>query len=364
MNGARVSSRGAMPIADRCPGILRLHPAADGMLARVRIPGGRLNPAGAAALADLAALGNGIVEFTARASVQLRGLPAGAAERAEAILAPAGLLPSPTHERVRNIIASPLAGRHEAAHAETDPVVAALDAGLCADPALAELSGRFLFCVDDGSGTLGSVRADVSLVARDDGGFELHLGGRATGRVARAPETAAGLALRAAHAEQPCSPRVAASAPREILGTVRQRDGRLAASALVRLGRLDRATLAALGTLAGRHGTELRLSPRRTVTLVDLAPGDAAGVLAELRALELVTDPASGFAGLSACAGTGACERALADVRAAALARAPARAPGGLPEHFAGCERRCGLPAGAVLSHVATGSGYATERLP
>ena len=65
---------------------------------------------------------------------------------------------------MRNILASPVAGRHPRSVAAVDDLVTELDQTLCTVPALAELSGRFLFAVDDGSGLVGHA-ADVTLVA-------------------------------------------------------------------------------------------------------------------------------------------------------------------------------------------------------
>ncbi|MFF5294076.1 precorrin-3B synthase [Paractinoplanes globisporus] len=127
---------------DACPGALRLHAAADGPLARVRLPGGMLTGPQLAELGAIAAeWGDGGLELTSRANVQLRALtranPASLAARLHA----AGLLPSETHETVRNIAAPPLAS------AELRALVTALDDALCADPALANLPGRFLFAL-------------------------------------------------------------------------------------------------------------------------------------------------------------------------------------------------------------------------
>ncbi len=364
---------------DRCPGVFALHEAADGWLARVRLPGGRLTCTQLAALADVAGLGNDLVELTARANIQIRGLEEGAGEELAVRLAAAGLLPSMTHERIRNVLASPLAGRHPSALADVDELVARLDRELCADLALAELPGRFLFLIEDGSGVLLGHDHDIALVAdpTSAGEFALLLGGLDSGW--RAPsEDAPALALAAARrflaiSEGVWSMRDLPGGPRPVIdalsatrlpvaarrrehalawvdaldrdvvaGRTVQRDGGIALTALVPLGRLQGAQLRALAQI----GADVRVSPWRTLSLVDL-PDDAPA--AELIAIGLVLDPDSGWAGLSACAGLGACRRARIDVRAAAATRATTRLKGAPREHWSACGRRCGeLRATAV----------------
>ena len=96
---------------DACPGALQLHQAADGALARVRLPGGVISPAQLAALAHAATRFGSPAHGThvARQHPDLRAITDTAA--VAEIVAAAGLLPSQTHERVRNIVASPLSGR-------------------------------------------------------------------------------------------------------------------------------------------------------------------------------------------------------------------------------------------------------------
>lgn len=372
---------------DRCPGVLRLHDAEDGALARVRLPGGRVRATALRALARAAGLGNGIVELTSRANVQLRGLPDDAGAEVATLLAAGGLLPSLEHERVRNVLASPLAGRHPRALAATDDVVDALDAGLCADAALAELPGRFLFAVDDGSGLVLEREADAALVAVSADRFELLLAGASTGLAATAADAPA-LALDAARAfmaergdawriaemqdgpariagqlsrrrsggwrgEALSATPLAERLPRRQdppaaalgLGRSDQRDGRAAITALAPLGRLDRGALDGLAALA----PEVRFGVGRTVTVLDVEPARTEAVAEALRALGLVLDAGSGWAGLTACAGLGACAKARADVRAAAAARAAERGPDAPAEHWVACERRCGARPGVVV---------------
>jgi precorrin-3B synthase len=127
---------------DACPGALRLHSAADGPLARVRLPGGLLTGERLAVLAELCAeFGDGHLELTSRANVQLRALRSADPAVLAARLSAAGLLPSETHETVRNVVAPPLAD------ITLRTLVEQLDVALCADPALAALPGRFLFAV-------------------------------------------------------------------------------------------------------------------------------------------------------------------------------------------------------------------------
>ena len=162
------SSFASRPGADRCPGVLRLAEAADGFLARVRLPGGLAGATQLRALARLAGeLGDGRIELTSRGNVQLRGLAADAAGPLTDGLDRAGLMPSLSHDRARNVLASPLAGLDRGP--SLTGIVRALDAALCARPRLAELPGRFLFAVDDGRGDVAGLGADVVARLRPGG---------------------------------------------------------------------------------------------------------------------------------------------------------------------------------------------------
>ena len=399
----RHDPRGLGLMEDRCPGVLRLHPAADGQLLRVRLPGGRLTGDALTAIADIAEMGNGLIEITSRANVQIRGLHDRDAGRAAERLTSARALPSPEHDRVRNILADPLGGRDAAALVRTDGVVEDLDRGLCADPRFGDLPGRFLFAVEDGSGRTGGSQADVTLAAEpvEDGSgalLRLHLAGSPTTRTAARP-AAEDLALDAARAflsvlgSMPASGRdriwriadlpgtelarllaelgthlvpgagLGAGKPADA-GLRRQGDGRWAVTALAPLGRLSPATARALARLADSGSALVRLSPARTVSVVDVEDAAVEHVARTLTDQGLVLDPASGWQGLTACAGLGACANARVDVRGAAAARADVRRVAGIsvPEHWSACERGCGRPAVVALAATAGETGIDVER--
>ncbi len=359
-----------------------MHEAEDGWLARVRLPGGRLTSEQLAAIGEIASRGSGLVDITRRANVQVRGLSAACGPAVASTLAAAGLLPSVTHERLRNIVASPFGGRHPQAVSNTDAIVEKLDRALCADDRLQCLPDRFLFGVDDGSGVLSGIDFDVALVGVANDAFRMWIGGQPTSVLA-APSRAATLAVRAARAflavRDDVSSRAwyvrelpegaarvaehigAAIAPDEVRpaqttvspGMCTQRDGPAAVTALAPLGRIDRTVLHALAALT----REVRFSPWRTVTIVDVPVDVAPRFVASMAGLGLVTSSGSGWEGLTACVGFGACSKALVDVRAAVAQRAGVRERRAPAEHWSACERRCGEPRAVPIRVVAESAG-------
>lgn len=375
--------------ADACPGALQTHSAADGELARVRVPGGLLTAAQLRTLAAAARdLGDGALEMTSRGNLQLRGLAPGAARELGDRLAAAGLLPSETHERVRNVLASALTGR-TGGLLDARPWVAALDAGLLADPALAGLPGRYLATLDDGRGDVSGLGGDVGLLALSPSSVALLLAGEDSGLRA-APSDAVGLLLAATRAflaerdtqggtawrlaELDDGParvvaRVAArlggtrSAPVAVppapslgpVGAETQADEQTALIGVVPLGRIVAGQAELLASLTG----EVQLTPWRSVVVPDLAEDRVDDAAVDLHRTGMVFDAASPWVRVTACAGRPGCARSLADVRAdAAAAVASGAVPADVRVHWAGCERRCGRPRGEVLDVVATADGY------
>ncbi len=388
--------------------MLRLAEAADGYLARIRLPGGLIGAGQLRVLARLAAdLGDGRAELTSRGNVQLRGLAADAAEPLTDQLAAAGLFPSPEHDRVRNVLASPLAGLDGGP--DLTAIVRVLDAALCARPRLAELPGRFLFAVDDGRGDVAGLGADVLAEQRADGivvnGLAVRGAGRddagadqvaaadvvavmlacaeafldlqaaeggtawrisdltdGAGRVRAA--VAAGLGLAAAPQPPAASPVPAGSGGPALAGetgsptATAARPAGVVGTAAVLLAPLGRLTAAQLTWLADRVGARpARVTPWRSVVLPDLPdlPG-AAGLIRDAAGLGFGVDARSLWLRVTACAGRPGCASALADVQADAAAFA-ARWPDRIV-HVSGCARHCGRPATTQVDVTATSEGY------
>jgi precorrin-3B synthase len=364
--------RVARPRADdACPGALQVYQAADGALLRVRLPGGMVAAGQFAALARASSrYGSGRLELTSRGNVQIRGV-CETANVADAI-ARAGLLPSPTHERTRNIVASPLSGRLGGL-ADVRGWVAELDEAIRAEPALAQLPGRFWFSLDDGRSDVSGLGADVGAHVFDDG-VALLLAGHDTGvrlSVDGVVPTLVELAATFVAVRETAwrvveladigellpdaapSPTRFPPVTRPPVGWIIQDDGRVALGAAAPLGQL---TARAAECLAG-IGAPLVVTPWRSVLVCDLDESAADAALQVLAPMGLVFDENSPWLTVSACTGSPGCARSAADVRADAAAAVRAGGAGTGRRHFVGCERACGSPpTGEVL--IATGDGY------
>ena len=367
------------PLPDGCPGALTTHPAADGPLARIRLPGGVLLPRQIQMLAQAAAeLGDGTLELTSRGNIQVRAVsdPDALASR----VAESGLLPSESHERVRNILASPLSGRVDGI-TDVRALVGELDEGICAADELAELPGRVLFAIDDGRGDLCGLEPDFGVYAQADGSYALLLAGLDSGvRIGRGAVVKTLLDCAAAFVELRRSewrlaeldggadrvierlgldagPVLALPAPVEVppIGWLDQVDGRVALAAGLANGILD----ARLAEFLAAIDRPLIVTPWRSLIVCDLDEEPAEQVVRVLAPMGLIFDEASPWIRVSSCTGSPGCAKSQADVRADLAAAVDARmTPRDERQHWSGCERRCGRPKGEVTDVVATGIGY------
>lgn len=364
---------------DACPGALTVHQAADGALVRIRLPGGMVSAAQMAALAEVAEqFGSAAMELTSRGNIQIRAVTdTGAAADA---LAAAGLLPSATHERARNIVASPLSGRSGGV-IDIRPLVTELDLAIQADPALAGLPGRFWFSLDDGRGDVSGIDADAGAHALDDGTCALLLAGRDTGvrldtgdavktltRIARRFVEIRGKAWRITELDDhaPLLDGLTATAPtgatwpptmKPPVGWIEQRDSRVALGAALPLGILQARAAHFLAAIEA----PLVITPWRSLLVCDVPEDRADTSLRVLAPLGLVFDENSPWLAVSACTGSPGCEKSAADVRADATRAVDT--PSEVHRHFVGCDRACGSPpVGEVL--IADEDGYRLRIAP
>jgi precorrin-3B synthase len=355
---------GLPPALDACPGLLALHPGRDGLVARIRIPGGYLTATRLRSLAVVAdAFAGGRLDVTARANVQLRGIAAGDAAGLAVSATAHGLLPSRAHDRARNIVANPLAGL--GGRRSVRSLVQRLDLALRRDAALAVLPGRFLFALDSDEEPVGSIPRGEGLAGCDLGlrvgprGAAMIVAGRETGILVPLGREAPSLwqaARRAVVAGIGSDVQRIADLPDAGGAIVAELGGSPGASVFAAPARLPLGADGAVAVVAAPLG---RVTSRQLRLLArNLVPGEvvrlaAAGrivvptktpdqALARLGAAGLLVSDEQSLAGVTACSGL-SCARSLGDVRSWA---APVR--GHQAVHWAGCERGCGRPADAV----------------
>jgi precorrin-3B synthase len=382
-----------------CPGIAHAVPAKDGMLIRIRVPGGMISASELAAASEVsAAFANGQIEITSRANLQLRAISTGDLGHVSAALSAAGLFPSARHDRVRNIVTSPLAGFAPDDLIDSRPMIRELDAQLMADATLTGLHPKFSFGINGGGQWFSEEADDLSLRAfgtQDTPLFQLFLGNVDTGFAVEnkcAVEcllTAAGACLTLADrfavpvrarkltaipgalelVVEAVASLVTPSQPVRTLKVVTEAPlgvysvGDLATIVPgIPLGHLTARQAKHLSDIALECGADLRLAPWHGVVLCAVPKTLVAEAVAQLESVELWCDGRDGFRGIDACAGSAGCDASLADVRAVAttlgrqLAGRDLRA--GWRVHLAGCEKQCAMRHAATAELIATPSGY------
>ena len=377
---------------------MRVVPARDGGLARLRLAGGELSADAARAVAHAArACGSGVIEVTNRANLQLRGIRDDAHAALVDIAFDAGLGPaSASGDDIRNVMLSPLASD------ETRALAAHLIDAMQADASLHALSPKFALQLDAGERlAMLDHPHDLWLATIDDGArFAFGFAGTmpqhahdapALGTISRAEvvpfvtnvlrrflalatsdehrmrdllariDTASFLETFDFDADIPTWRRAPADASLRLGAHEEPHRTKWYAGAQAPLGRLDASTLEALADLGSKHAEgRLMMTPWQSVLIPGIGSHeDAHAVLQHLRALDLATDPRDPFARLIACAGSAGCAKSRADTKADAHRLAPLLpAHDAAQVHLSGCERSCAAAHPVAVTLFARAPGH------
>ena len=321
-------SLAAFDIKGWCPGGVRPMPSGDGLLVRVRPWCGAFTLDQAMGLADIAAtLGNGHIDLTRRANLQIRGLREESLPALHEALDRLSLLED---ETTRNVMVDPLAGP------EVRALALALGRALPGD-APPKFGGLV-----DGGGPLSIIgeRADIALAVTREG-IAVRVDGEWLGVTDLEHAVAAAVGGQRSLAKMTVLP-----APgRRRLGRLGRFTG-LAAP----FGRIEATQLRALvATCAGGGGSEIRLSPWRAL-YVDAAV-DVPG---------FIVDESDPLLRIEACPGAPACASATVDTRADARRLAAMGFTGSI--HVSGCAKGCARSAPADLVLVGKDGRYGIVR--
>jgi precorrin-3B synthase len=389
-----------------CPGVLHAVQAKDGLLIRIRVPGGLIEANQLRAVADLShRFADGTIEITSRANLQLRAIRNQDLSHIIESISLAGLLPSPQHDRVRNIVTSPIAGLDGEELIDPRSLIHELDRQLRAEPVFANLHPKFSFAIHGGPRRFSRDLDDISLetvALHSAPQFHLSIGGVSSGFVVQrldavdcmlaAAKTCIRLALECnttvrakavlktpealerigdalSHllTASPVSPppRIGNEALLGIYPTTQP--DRVSIIPSVPLGRLTAEQAIYLAEASNELEGDLRLAPWRGVVLGSIPKTAVDNIVSQLRAIGLSCEGRDGFQGIAACAGVTGCDASLADVRgdAASLAlRLLGHAgPSGWTVNLSGCDKQCARRHGATAELVAGQSGYTLNLL-
>ncbi len=371
----------------------------DGLIVRVRPRWGRLTAEGLRHIARLALeAGNGIIELTRRANLQLRGVSLETWPPLRDELVQRGFAPArPDDERRPALLVCPLSGLDERCPA-LERTGAELQAMLDGVDAARALSHKFSIVLSGGSCLSGDLAADVHVRSRPGpaGVADIIVGGSAQSgvelgscRASDVPRVLQRLIEALAKKGQGRRMRDAAFG--------QERDGLIAAAGellappsglapgwsrplaghqlgvrswvgfAVPFGSASSEAWSVAADLAAEHGAgELRLTPARRVLLPGVSGAAAGAVLQRLERAGFETEERVGAIELVACSGAPACGSALGETRRMARelgALLPRR--GGLSVHVSGCAKSCarGGAADVTVVHGTAGAhlGFGTD---
>ncbi len=339
-----------------CPGALRPMESGDGWLVRIRPPCGMLTSAQAKGIAKASvAHGNGILDLSQRANLQLRGVRPEAHHALIGDLRALGLIdPDIGTEQARNITMTPF----WVAGDDTHTLATHLTTLLRNAPAF---PGKFGFALDTGPHpVLTDTPADIRVERDATGGLILRPDGHPFGQpvtINSAPKAALtllnwfletggmtdGRGRMAAHVGRHDLPNgfdipPAAPLPHPRPGASPQ--GMLVALAF---GQMHAGTLLRLADL----GNDLRLTPWRMILI--------AGALVAPDLPDLITRADDPLLRVTACTGAPGCAQALGRTREIAGSLAPLVRH---HLHVSGCTKGCAHPRPADVTLVARSMGY------
>jgi len=334
-----------------CPGALRPMLSGDGLVVRLRVPQGRLTVAQARGVADLARrYGNGVIDLSNRANLQLRGVdPERHEGLIDALRALALIDVDEGAERRRNLMVTPF----WQAGGDTEHLTQQLTAA-AESHALPEVSNKFGYAVDAGpQPVLQADPADIRFERSAEGQLLLCAEGAALGKlISRDAAVTEAIALAAWVRAQGASRAARAleagatlpsgfDHPRQSgLGTPAL--GHYPAGALVAcaFGQMDAETLTALADLG-----PLRLTPWRMVLI------EGATALPDLPGL--ITEAADPLLRVIACTGAPGCAQGRGETRELARHLADV-VPKGQHLHVSGCAKGCAAPRATDFTLTAT----------
>jgi precorrin-3B synthase len=357
-----------------CPGALRPMPSGDGLIVRVKPFCGALGLEQARGLANLAErLGNGHIDLTRRANLQLRGLSDERLPELHDALRQLALIDADVEsEATRNVMVAPLAGP------DVRSIATALEHALTGDPRLRALPAKFGILVDDGGPlSIAGERADICLVATGETiafGLDTPTGTAWLGTIVR--DRAVEVAMAAARVFLSVAP---SGRMRDHVSGVRtlvmpllsalearpQSGGRRlglldgAVGIAAPFGRLEASQLRRLVALAADTGaTDIRLSPWRAVYIG--VRHRAAALLNGACDAGLIVDDSDPVLRIEACPGAPGCHSSSVDTRRDARRLAKLAGECGYQGniHVSGCAKCCARSAPSDLLLIGEDGRY------